>query len=34
MFMCAAVLAYLTPIFRWVMKKAGYGKVTLNVESL
>jgi len=28
------ILAYLTPVFRWAMKKAGYGKVTLNVESL
>jgi len=34
LFMGAAILAYLTPVFRWAMKKAGYGKVTLNVESL
>jgi putative tricarboxylic transport membrane protein len=34
LFMAASILAYLTPVFRWAMKKAGYGKVTLNVESL
>ncbi len=34
LFMGAAILAYLTPVFRAVMKKLGYGKVTLNVESL
>ncbi len=34
LFMTAAILAYLTPLFRAVMKKLGYGKVTLNVESL
>ena len=34
LFMVAAILAYLTTLFRWELKKAGYGKVTLNVESL
>jgi len=34
LFMTAAILAYLTPVIRWGLKKAGYGKVTLNVESL
>ena len=34
LFMVASILAYLTPVFRAVMKKLGYGKVTLNVESL
>ena len=34
LFMVASILAYLTPVFRMVMKKLGYGKVTLNVESL
>jgi putative tricarboxylic transport membrane protein len=34
LFMSLAILAYLTPVIRWGMKKAGYGKVSLNVESL
>jgi putative tricarboxylic transport membrane protein len=34
LFMALAILAYLTPIFRWGLKRAGYGKVSLNVESL
>jgi TctA family transporter len=34
LFMIAAILAYLTPVFRMVLKKLGYRKVTLNVESL
>jgi TctA family transporter len=34
LFMAASILAYLTPAFRWGMKKAGYGGKTLNVESL
>jgi TctA family transporter len=34
LFMFTAILAYLTPLFRWMMKKAGYGKVDINVESL
>ncbi|MEK7827248.1 MAG: tripartite tricarboxylate transporter permease [Thermodesulfobacteriota bacterium] len=34
LFMAASILAYLTPVIRWGLKKAGYGKVTLNVESL
>ena len=34
LFMFAAILAYLTPLFRWAMKRAGYGKVDINVESL
>ncbi|MHB8909341.1 MAG: tripartite tricarboxylate transporter permease, partial [Syntrophales bacterium] len=34
LFMTASIFAYLTPVFRWGMKKAGYGKVSLNVEEL
>ena len=33
-FMVLTILAYLTPVYRWVMQKLGRGKVTLNVESL
>jgi putative tricarboxylic transport membrane protein len=33
-FMVLAILAYLTPVFRAVMKKLGRGGTTLNVESL
>ena len=33
-FMALAIMAYMTPVYRWAAKKAGYGKTTLNVESL
>jgi putative tricarboxylic transport membrane protein len=33
-FMALAIMAYLTPVFRWVMKKLGRGGPTLNVEEL
>jgi putative tricarboxylic transport membrane protein len=33
-FMVLTIMAYLTPVYRWVMQKLGRGKITLNVESL
>jgi putative tricarboxylic transport membrane protein len=34
LFMSTAILSYLTPLFRWMMKRAGYGKLDINVEEL
>ncbi|MHB9098493.1 MAG: tripartite tricarboxylate transporter permease [Syntrophales bacterium] len=33
-FLLTAVLAYCSPLIRMALKKAGYGKVNINVESL